>query len=365
MAALPSHRVYSVIQTAQGFELDYSDVAGALSPITLLPDGFGTDPSDTVATLALSPDHRYLAIDAMRDHGDTVWVLTTTNNQLHLTPSDASGNFLHWMPDGEHFLFRPFLPLNVPATWNPGLWIVDAATGAHVDLSLPGNLPATDLVDAAPSPDGGRIVLSVTGGLGSGSSIWLTTPDGLTQQQIAQSPADAGLFAWSPDGTHVAYETIADSAVPFRPAGLWVMSPDGSGQRQIALADGGHGYAPAWSPDGSQVAFVARLNSSTPAADDEAGELVSAVQEASLATGAVTTLADPAQTGMPRNIAPFWLPDGTLTFTAMRASAGYGAAPAPATLWQATPSGNTPGALALTPLGATTTANVYAEVVVP
>ncbi len=341
-AALPHGRTYAVIRQAEGYTLMASDAPGEAVLVALLPDHFGSAATDVVAALALSSDQRWLAIDGMGDHGDRVWVVDTATNTLRLTPPDAIGNFLHWLPDGEHFLFRPFLPTGALTNgWHPGLWIVDARSGTHVNLPLPGDLPATAISDAAPSPDGTQIILSVAPGLGQGSQVYLATPDGLSMQPLFTSTAVVGAFAWSPDGRHIAYETIADSTVPFRPAGLWVMDTAGGEQRQIALADGGHGFVPAWSPDGTRLAFVARLNASDPLANASAGALVSAVQVAALATGTLTTVAAPAQTGQPRNIAPTWQPDGTLTFTAMAASTGYGAALAPAAFWRATPLGNT------------------------
>jgi Tol biopolymer transport system component len=354
-AALPHQRIYSIVRQNDGYTLLATDTTGTTIAIATLPDQFGSEATDVIAALALSPDQHWLAIDGMHDHGDFTWVVATGSKTLRTVPEDANGNFLHWLPDGEHFLFRPFLPTRAAdTTWNPGLWIVDAASGTHVNLALPGDLPATDLVDAAPSPDGASIILSVSPGLGLGSSVWLATPDGLSLHPLFHSTADVGLFAWSPDGHHVAFETIADTTVPFRPAGLWLMAPDGSDAHQIALADGGHGYAPAWSPDGTQLAFVVRLNPGASSADTSAGALVSAVQIATphfagqqFQSASIRTVATPTQTGQPRNLAPAWQADGTLIFTSMAASQGYGAALAPAALWRAT---SLAGALELAPL---------------
>jgi len=336
-AALPHHRIYSVTRQSGGYALYSADTSGTTVFVAQLPDHFGSEQTDVVQTLALSPDQHWLALDGMHDHGDFTWLVSTTTDALRTVPDDANGNFLHWMPDGEHFLFRPFLPTRPSGTdWNPGLWIVDAASGTHVNLTLPGNLPATDLIDAAPAPDGTRIILSVTAGLGQGSSTWMASPDGLSIQPLFQSVADVGLFAWSADGQHIAYETIADSTVPFRPAGLWVLNTSNATAQQIAQADGGHGFAPAWSPDGTRLAFVTRLNATDAHADIAAGALQSAVQTVSLADGQLSTVASPAQTDQPRNIDPTWQADGTLDFTAMPASNNPGAALAPAAFWHAT-----------------------------
>ncbi len=338
--ALPHQRVYFVERHPEGYMLMASDVAGAEAPVTLLPDHFGAEDTDVVAALQLSPDQRYLAIDAQRDHGDTVWIVATQTARLATMPADATGNFLHWMPDGEHFLFRPFLPVGPSdATWHPGLWIVNAADGSHINLPLPDNMDAMDVIDAAPSPDGARILLSTTLGLGTGSTVWQATPNGTIMQPLFTSSDDVGLFAWSPDSSQVSYETITDSTVPFRPAGLWLMAPATTERHQIGVADGGHGFAPVWSPDGRQLAFVTRLNAGDGGADSHAGALVSGVSTYTAATGALSTVATPDLTGQPRNFNPTWKADGTLLFTAMSADAGYGAALGEASLWLASSAG--------------------------
>jgi Tol biopolymer transport system component len=185
-------------------------------------------------------------------------------------------------------------------------------------------------------------MLSTTMGMGTGSTIWQTTPHdatgatsatGASMQPLFTSADDAGLFAWSPDGKQVSYETIADSTVPFRPAGLWLMSPATTERHQIGVADGGHGFAPAWSPDGQHLAFVTRLNAGAGSADSHAGALMSGVSTYTPATGALSAVATPELTGQPRNFNPTWEADGTLLFTAMNADAGYGAALGEASLW--------------------------------
>src|ERR1051326_7174003 len=175
----PTAYLYYTLKDARGFvvarALKGSSGQPLSSPqvVTALGNGFGLSASDSVSSMQLSPDGNYLAVGGTSDHIDVVWMFDT----LHLTsaavPANVSGNFLHWLPrgNGHSFLYRPMLPLgpNAPLdgkSWNPGLWSVDAATGAHTNIAI--TAPSVNLVDAAASPDGSRIVYSTTTGLGTG-----------------------------------------------------------------------------------------------------------------------------------------------------------------------------------------------------
>lgn len=353
---LPASRTYFIERRTEGFMLMASDVPGASVPVSLLPDHFGQYTTDTVAALALAPGALYLAIDAQRDHGDTVWVVTTASSDLRQAPSDATGNFLHWLPDGQHFLFRAFLPTGqVAGAWVPGLWIVDAATGAHQSVAMPDHVPMAQVIDAVATVDGAGLIISLTSGLGQGSTVWTMATDGQGAHQLWTSSAIVGLFAWSPDGQRLAYEALPDTAVPYQPADVWFYSPVDGQRQHITMADGGHGFAPVWSPDSQRLAFVARLNPADGSANALAGRLVSAIHTYSLATGAEMTVAGPDQTGLPRNLDPAWRADGALLFTAMAASDATGAAIGRSWLWHA--SGFTPTSFQVAPVSSEALSN--------
>jgi Tol biopolymer transport system component len=145
--------------------------------------------------------------------------------------------------------------------------------------------------------------------------------NGQDQLQLLQLHSDpqsiAGFFSWSSNGQTISYERLTDSPTPFLPAGLWIMNEQGGGQRYLAQADGGHGYAPSWSPDGRRIAFVARTNFQTGEADQLAQALRSAIDVVDLDSGRTQILAGPAQTGMQINASPVWSGDGSfITFAA-------------------------------------------------
>lgn len=342
--------VYYTLKQSDGFVLaraprgDRGQPLSAPQVVAHFTNGFGLGESDSVLSMELSPDGRYLAIDGARDYGEQVWVYDTQYTTIKLTPASVIGNFLRWLPGStsQTFLYRPMFPLGPSApmdgnAWNPGLWEVNAATGAHQNINI--RVPSAYLVDAAASPDGWHIVYSTSAGLGMGSDTWLLDldvgPD--TQQWSHYTNASvtqithlfstatgaqsiAGLFAWSPDGKTIAYEQLSDSPVPFLNAGLWVMDSHGGNQRRLADADGGHGYTLAWSPDGRKIAFVIRTNLKDRLADINPQSLQTAIAVVDLATNRSWVIASSVQTGMQINIHPQWIADGTsITFTAMNA----------------------------------------------
>jgi Tol biopolymer transport system component len=321
--AIKQSNGYVLARSAKGS--DGQPLAAPL-PIAQFGNGFGQSESDRIFSIQLSPDGRFLAIDGTQDHGEMVWIFDIQQNRLALTPANVMGNFLHWLPgaSSHRFLYRPMFPVgpNAPEDsngWNPGLWVVDAATDAITNIDI--HMPSAFLVDAAPSPDGSRIVYSTSQGLGLGSDTWMMNSDGSHITHLFTMPGGArsiaGMFAWSPDGSQIAYERLSDSPTPFLPAGLWLMNTSGMQQRYLADTDGGHGFALSWSPDGRRIAYVLRTNAGDRAANFSAQALQSSIAVVDISTGHSWTVASQAQTGTQISSNAVWAADGTkLTFTA-------------------------------------------------
>jgi hypothetical protein len=323
---------YYILKDPRGFVLARApkgandQPVGTPQALTLFGNGFGVAETDTVTSMQLSPDKRFLEIRGTQDYGDSSWLFNTQSMQISMVPAHVLGNFLHWVPggNGHTFLYRPMFPRDAQApldgnSWNPGLWVIDAATGEYSNLAI--GMSSTYLADAVASPDGTQIIYSTTKGIGAGSDTWMMNMDGSGQKLLFHSAGAGqsivGLFAWSPDSKKVAYERIADSNTPFQVAGLWVLDRKNGQQLRVGDADGGHGYAPSWSPDSKNVAFIVRTNIADVAANTQAQALQSGISIVHVQNNHSTMIASVRQTGVQLNTNPSWSKDSSsITFVA-------------------------------------------------
>ncbi|AMW04614.1 S9 family peptidase [Gemmatimonas phototrophica] len=89
------------------------------------------------------------------------------------------------------------------------------------------------------------------------SHVWLVPAAGGTPRQLTYGERGESQPSWSPDGSTIAFVTARGAGTGDdapRPQ-LWILPADGGEARQLTTArDGVSGYA--WSPDGSHIAFL-------------------------------------------------------------------------------------------------------------
>jgi Tol biopolymer transport system component len=144
------------------------------------------------------------------------------------------------------------------------------SSDTRLPANRPGALPANGEIWAAGGGgEGGSSIFSVDPFTGEETLLW---HDGRSPT-LPPDKANVGLvatdYAWSPDGSRVAFSHVVSPPPGF--VGVWipfeeiyVMNPDGSGLSQLTH-DSAHDAFPSWSPDGTTILFTSyRGNSYEP-----------------------------------------------------------------------------------------------------
>jgi dipeptidyl aminopeptidase/acylaminoacyl peptidase len=278
----PAFFYISLSPNATLFLLD-SPAASPRQQIPLNP------PTDcTLYALRPAPRGRWIAVEWECAFGPAVEMFDTASGESHFVLSNPTidSRFLAWQPDGRS-LYLKIGTLSVPQTLR-----VDVATGKATELFV-----SAFVYDLTASPDGKRVLYSLTNGIGFGSETWLAGPDGQNPSQLLVDAQNIlALAQYSPDGNQIAYIRLPDTQEPAPAGELWVMDSAGLNPRKLAIADAGRGFPPVWSPGGDKIAFVGR--------DNPADEKSINLSVYSLTTSVVDTAHFSLLT------APVWSPDG-------------------------------------------------------
>jgi Tol biopolymer transport system component len=126
------------------------------------------------------------------------------------------------------------------------LWLADPISGEYTSLAVPG-YGAID--GAAASPDGRKVVYAYRqNNLSPTTGIWLVDSTGRETKLLTEATGDLYGFAWSPNGTQIA----------FFGEGLMVMDADGTNLRKMDVKAGAicNLLPPLWSSDSKKLALV-------------------------------------------------------------------------------------------------------------
>ena len=276
------------------------------------------------------------------------WMVTATATNLgapllvSTNSNGVAGNGFsihpNFSPDGTHLLF--WSSSNNLVSSNHGfeqLYIKDLTTGAVAFVSadaggIAGNNASTNPNNSCQvrmfSPDGTKVVFEseatnlVAGGTNGNAHIFVKD---LTTGTVTLESADAnGVqgngnsmdFAFSPDGTKVAFDTSSSNLLPtathtqdifvkdLTTGAVMLVSADASG----AEGNGSSSW-PVFSPDGTEVAFVSLSSNLAPGATNSTAQ----VYVKNLLTGAVTLVSTDAGAleFSGQNLLPMFSPDGS------------------------------------------------------
>lgn len=209
-----------------------------------------------------------------------------------LTPplDGIGGSAPKWSPDGSKIAFQtspndPPWGLNVMDADGSNRVLIFDDSGSDFETGLNGAF--------AWSPDGTHIAFGYkTGGL---TSIYVINVDGSGLRRITNSPDGDGAPDWSPDGGQIVFERFAGQ---FGGPELYRIDVEGTNELQLTT-NPEHDEDPVWSPDGTRIAFLRRY--------EESGESYAAIY--TMNPDGSDTLNVSGGPGGDREAA--WSPDGT------------------------------------------------------
>ena len=227
-------------------------VAGVVGAVLLARDDAAPARGELIAYGCKEQGNRWYAICVIGVDGAGPTRVTS-----RLTTTDPA-----WSPDGRRIAFTRNQEVGEFTTFTgDDVFVMDADGDDVRQLTTHGTGRST--WQPAWSPDGRRIVYV------SGNSVATNVPqrwgalfvadeDGSDAQRVTHGRTDTSP-AWSPDGREIAFarcERYASSPLPRCAQDLFVVDPAGSALRRLTTSKRLSEVVPAWSPDGSQIAFV-------------------------------------------------------------------------------------------------------------
>ena len=180
--------------------------------------------------------------------GEWALVLRRSYNQAPTDPNQASGPARPPTTDS-----ISAVPLSARATTQRDTLPLLSFTSRSAE-----GKPVTDnLLREQFSPDGRRLVLSVTVGQDTSARLGLVVVD-LIAGTVGALTSDSAYHddtpAWSPSGDEIAFVRTTVGGASFHDAGIWTIRADGTGLRRTLDASGTYLYS--WNGDGTGIAYV-------------------------------------------------------------------------------------------------------------
>jgi len=241
------------------------------------PDGTGerqlTRPTTGVTDNhpSWSPHASKIAFERCRKDHCEVWTggadgaglrrLGATCHRASPTPTCDERGAPAWSPGGRAIVMnRAYGPIEEAFGIKYSGLALTGPRGGHLRNLVMSKPYTGDLRDGAWSPDGRRLVLTVSHSAkakpANGEALFLVKADGTGLHRLTPWKLRADQGSWSPDGQRIIFRSTRPDDETFG-GGLYTIRPDGTGPTQlIAPQRRKMILRPACSPDGSSITFA-------------------------------------------------------------------------------------------------------------
>ena len=247
----PAQQALAAFPGSDGLIVFSSDVDGDREIFTMRPDGSGTKKLTENGAAddapSWSPDGSRIAFTTNRDGQDEIYVMNADgSNQVNVSRNAAKDQAPTWGPNGRKLAFHS--DRTVAGSFE--IWTMGADGSSPVQLT--DNSPFQN-ANPAWSPDGTHILFQ--SGRDLNAELYWMNPDGSNPTRLTDDTDDDIEAAWSPDGLRIAFQRRHQGNDD-----IWVMPAEPLATPVNRTNTPGTDAVPAWSPQGDRIVYQGNHN---------------------------------------------------------------------------------------------------------